>query len=289
MIGSVSFAEQANKFMVAATYTSEGQTVIETLPDSRSLTVHLHYSLSELPETNYQPRAADDRIGYFLTVAKDYSRSGDQDRFTRYINRWQLEKADPSLAVSRPKKPIVFWLEKTIPHPYRDPIRAGILEWNKAFEQIGFESAIEVRQQPEDATWQPGDVRYNTFRWITSGIGVASGPSRVNRLTGQILDADITFDADFLQMWKRKYETCRSGRLYRGRTPRATDGRYFCGDFFSRPKVLYQPSTGDQQSPPRPAICLSGARHSISGQPARNTQRLPGSCLARIEPFAAAY
>lgn len=107
-----------------------------------------------------------------------------------------------------PKEPIVFWLEKTIPHPYREPIREGILEWNKAFEQIGIRGAIEVRQQPDDATWQPGDVRYNTFRWITSGIGVAAGPSRVNPLTGQILDADITFDADFLRIWKRKYETC---------------------------------------------------------------------------------
>ncbi len=67
--------------------------------------------------------------------------------------------------------------------------------------------AIEVRQQPDDAPWEPGDIRYNTFQWITAGAGFAMGPSRVNPTTGQILDADIIFDADFLQFWKQEYET----------------------------------------------------------------------------------
>ena len=36
------------------------------------------------------------------------------------------------------------------------------------------------------------------------------GPSRVNPYTGQILDADIIFDADFLTFWKQEYETLNS-------------------------------------------------------------------------------
>ncbi len=40
--------------------------------------------------------------------------------------------------VSPPKKPIIFWLEKTVPFKYRKPIRDGIAEWNKAFEKAGF-------------------------------------------------------------------------------------------------------------------------------------------------------
>ena len=31
----------------------------------------VHYSISALPETDYKPRVADDRIGYFLTAVKD--------------------------------------------------------------------------------------------------------------------------------------------------------------------------------------------------------------------------
>ncbi len=193
---------------VAATYASSGMSNIESVPDSRGITVNIHYSISELPVTSYKPRVADDRVGYFLTALKDFSKKEtDDDRFVRYINRWNLEKADPGAEMSTPKEAIIFWLDKTIPFKYRKPIRDGILEWNKAFAKAGFYDAIEVRQQPDDATWEPGDIRYNTFQWITSGAGFAMGPSRVNPTTGQILDADIIFDADFLQFWKQEYET----------------------------------------------------------------------------------
>lgn len=192
---------------VAATYASGNPgDALETVPDARGVTVNVHYSISHLPTTDYKPRLADDRVGFFVTAVKDFSGPIDEDRFVRYINRWNLVKADPDAAVSTPKEPIVFWLEKTIPFKYRKPIRDGIAEWNKAFEKAGFYDAIDVRQQADDATWEPGDINYNSFRWITSGAGFAMGPSRVNPLTGQILDADIIFDADFLQYWKQEYE-----------------------------------------------------------------------------------
>lgn len=196
------------ELQVAATYASSGLASIDSVPDSRGVTVNVHYSISELPTTSYRPRLADDRVGYFLTVLKDFSKKeSDDDRFVRYITRWDLQKADPDATVSTPKESIKFWLEKTIPFKYRKPIRDGILEWNKAFEKAGFYDAIEVLQQADNAPWEPGDIRYNTFRWITSGVGFAMGPSRVNPTTGQILDADIIFDADFLQFWKQEYET----------------------------------------------------------------------------------
>ena len=193
---------------VAATYASSGMANIDSVPDTRGVTVNIHYSISELPQTSYRPRLADDRVGYFVTAVKDFSKKeSNDDRFVRYINRWDLEKAEPSAETSEPKEHIVFWLEKTIPFKYRKPIRDGILEWNKAFEKAGYYDVIDVRQQPDDAPWDPGDIRYNTFRWITSEAGFAMGPSRVNPTTGQILDADIIFDSDFIQVWKQKYET----------------------------------------------------------------------------------
>ena len=167
----------------------------------------MHYSVSRLPETGYQPRLADDRVGHFLTVIKDFSKTGADDQFVRYINRWDLRKAKPGAEVSPPVTPIVVWIEKTVPYKFRGAVRDGILEWNKAFERVGFSNAIEVRQQPDDATWDPEDIRYNTFRWITANAGFAMGPSRTNPLTGQILDADIIFDADFIEIWTRRLET----------------------------------------------------------------------------------
>lgn len=198
--------DENTELKVDATYASRGDKEFDTVPDSRGLTVQVHYSISQLPQTGYKPRLADDRIGYFLTVAKNFSKKSAEEQFTRYINRWDLQKAVPDAPISPPKQPIVFWMENTIPYQYRRPIREGILEWNKAFEKIGFSDAIEVRQQPADATWDPEDVKYNTFRWITAGAGFAMGPSRVNPRTGQILDADIIFDSDFIQYWKHNYE-----------------------------------------------------------------------------------
>lgn len=192
---------------VAATYGSSGATRIDTVPDSRGVTINVRYSISLLPQNSYVPRLADDRVGYFVTALKDFSQQVEEDRFVRYINRWHLEKADPKAALSPPKKPIVFWIEKTVPFRYRPAIRKGIEAWNEAFEKAGFAGAIEVRQQPEVTDWDPEDINYNTFRWITAGQGFAMGPSRVNPRTGQILDADIIFDADFLQFWRREYET----------------------------------------------------------------------------------
>ena len=194
------------EIQVAATYSSSGRYEIESVADSRAATINVHYSISRLPKTDYKPRLADDRVGYFLTAIKDFSKKENDDRFVRYITRWDLQKSDDKADISPPKEPIKFWLEKTIPYKYRKPIRDGIEEWNLAFEKAGFYDAIDVDQQPDDATWEPGDINYNTFRWITASVPFAMGPSRVNPLTGQILDADIIFDADFLQYWKREYE-----------------------------------------------------------------------------------
>jgi hypothetical protein len=102
-----------------------------------------------------------------------------------------------------PKKKIVFWIEKSVPDEYRAHVRDGILEWNKAFAKIGFRDAIEVRQQ-ENEDFDPEDINYNTFRWITNDRGYAMGPSRANPLTGEIFDADIVFDASMVRYYRRE-------------------------------------------------------------------------------------
>lgn len=191
---------------VSATYASGGNFNFDSVADSRGVTIGVHYSISQMPQSGYKPRMADDRVGYFLTVIKDYSKKGDDDQFVRYINRWHLEKADSSAELSPPKEPIRFYIEKTVPYQYRKPIQDGILEWNKAFEKAGFVDAIHVIQQREEDDWDPEDINYNTFRWITAGAGFAMGPSRVNPTSGQILDADIIFDSDFIRFWKQEYE-----------------------------------------------------------------------------------
>ena len=203
-VGNIKAFKQNIEFDVNAVYSSQGDT--DSVPDARGIPVTVHYSVSQLPNTGYRPRKADDRVGYFLTVTKDFNDNSDDQHFVRYINRWDLQKLDPAAKLSPPKNPIVFHLEKSVPVNLRPTIRAGIEEWNKAYEKLGFDNAIEVRQQREEDTWDPEDVNYNTFRWITAEAGFAMGPSKTNPLTGQILDADIIFDASFVRHWKQEYE-----------------------------------------------------------------------------------
>lgn len=183
---------------------------LSVLPDSKTFNLRVRYSLSRLPANHhYRPRLADDRVGYFITAYQDLSNDSPHDPFVRYIRRWHLQKKDPKLTLSPPVKPIVFWIENTVPLEYRGAVRDGVLMWNKAFEQAGFKDAIEVRQMPDDAKWDPADVRYNTIRWLTSFDAgfVGFGPSRVNPLTGEILDADILIDSSFARYLKRSYKT----------------------------------------------------------------------------------
>lgn len=204
------------ELQVAATYSGgrRGLAGDDSIIDPRGNTVVIHYGLSQLPDSGYQPRLADDRVGHFLSVLKDFSTDSRDTSFLRYVNRWRLERADTDAKnkdrLSPPKKKIVFWIEKSVPDEYRAYVREGILEWNKAFEKVGFRDAIECRQQ-ENEDFDPEDVTYNTFRWITTGGGFAMGPSRANPLTGEILDADIIFDADMVRYWKQEFKLLAGG------------------------------------------------------------------------------
>ncbi len=172
----------------------------------------VHYSISKLPKTDYKPREADDRIGYFLTARKDWGSDYESKTlFKRYIHRWHLRKSDPSEDISdvHPDDQIVFYIEKTVPVKYRRYIREGILLWNKAFEKAGLRNVMQVRQQTdtnEFANLDPEDVRYNFFRWIVTGDSFAMGPSRANPLTGQIFDADIVMDDSLVRAWHARYD-----------------------------------------------------------------------------------
>ena len=164
------------------------------VPDPRSFFLGLFYTLSKLPDEPMKPRAADGRVGHFNQPMWDFS--DNEAAFARkyIVNRWRMEKKDPSAALSEPKKQITYWLDKNIPLEYRDTVKAGVLEWNKAFEKLGFKDAIRVEQQPTDATWSTNDTGRASVRWFVdySDGALAVGPSRIDPRTGEILDADIT-------------------------------------------------------------------------------------------------
>ncbi|MEH2087781.1 zinc-dependent metalloprotease [Nostoc sp.] len=212
----------------------EGSNLI-AVPDSRALTLKVHYSFSKLRENNgYIPRLADDRVGYFTTTFQDFSNNNAHESFVRYINRWHLEPSDPNAPLSPPKKPIVYWIENAVPLEYRDAIREGVLMWNKAFEKAGFQNAIEVQQMPDDANWKPADVHYNTIRWFNSlDAGFAKGPMRVNPFTGEILDADIIVDANMVRLVQQEYHALMEANSCQENTKGREDAGKFLDKFAS--------------------------------------------------------
>ncbi len=207
------------------------------VPDPRSFFLGLFYTLSKLPDEPMKPRAADGRVGHFNQPMWDFS--DNEVAFARkyVVNRWRMEKIDPSAALSEPKKQITYWLDKNIPLEYRDTVKAGVLEWNKAFEKLGFKDAIRVEQQPADATWSTHETGRASVRWFVdySDGALAVGPSRIDPRTGEILDADITIGNGWVtlprrqshEQWPRPMPTLTASGVDANGLTRMDDSRSF--------------------------------------------------------------
>ncbi len=172
-------------------------TVPGAVPDPRSLFVNVHYSLTPLPPQAMARRKADQRVGYFTSTVSDFTDDLARTPRQQFINRWRLDKKDANAPLSEPVKPIVFWLDATIPEAYRPAITEGVLAWNQAFEAIGFKNAIEVRTPPAGQPFDTLQTGHASIRWMTNAqpsFG-AIGPSHVDPRSGEILDAQIALES----------------------------------------------------------------------------------------------
>src|SRR5699024_8422476 len=98
-----------------------------------------------------------------------------------------------------------YYIDRTVPERYREPMMAGVEAWSEAFEAAGFRNAVQAKILPDSVVAE--DIRYATLRWNTSdepGYG-AIGPSVVDPRTGEVLDADILFEANMLLNDKKVY------------------------------------------------------------------------------------
>ncbi|MDY0743250.1 zinc-dependent metalloprotease [Paucibacter sp. R3-3] len=173
----------------------------QATPDPRSFFISYVYNFQKLTDEPMAPRLADPRVGLFSDSFFDLGNDQHINPRVHYINRWRLEKKEPEAALSEPVTPITYWLDKNIPAKYRASVEAGILEWNKAFEGIGFKNAIVVKQQPDDADWDDMDAAHASVRWLASSdVGFAAiGPHLSDPRSGEILDADISISEAMLR------------------------------------------------------------------------------------------
>ena len=169
------------------------------LPDTRSLLLGLHLSFLALPEPPMPPRRADARVGLFATRALDFHDELARTPVRRHVLRWRLEKKDPGAALSEPVRPIAFTIDRSVPPVYRDTVRRAILEWNKAFEGIGFANAIVVQQQADDAQDETLDPGRAAVRWLLDADPSFSGIGQVqfDPRSGEILGANVALQGLF--------------------------------------------------------------------------------------------
>lgn len=161
-----------------------------TLPDPRSMLLGFALDFMALPKPA-DARAADPRVGYFLTRQQNFDDDFSAHNQQYLIHRWRLEKQDPEAAVSAPKKPITFWLDRNIPERYRETVKRGILAWNEAFERIGFKDAIVVKQDTDEPKKLRLPHRAVVQWFLGTDNALARGQTEVDPRTGEILVANI--------------------------------------------------------------------------------------------------
>jgi len=196
--------DENTRFNAKLTFTLSEPPPFDSLADWRYMPLGIHTNFVRLPEEPMKPRLADDRMGYFMTVKKDFGKE-EKEFFTRYINRWRLEKGKKRGDLYEPKEPIVYYVDHTVPKRYRDAIKKGIEAWQGAYEAAGWKNAIRAEDLPKDADAE--DIRYATIRWVNTDRPsyLAIGPSVVDPRTGEIIDADILFDGLFALRVEREW------------------------------------------------------------------------------------
>lgn len=174
-----------------------------SLPDNQitgTLSVEMNQSFVLLPEVPMVPRLFDARVGYFSVGQTNYSLDAQKAANQRFITRWRLEPKDEDREryfkgeLVEPKKQIVYYIDPATPEKWRPFLKQGVNDWQKAFEKAGFKNAIVAKDPPskeEDPDWSPEDVRYSVIRYVSTDIQNAMGPHVHDPRTGEILESDI--------------------------------------------------------------------------------------------------
>ncbi len=163
-----------------------------------ALSIGITTNIVLLPVKVMKPRFDDDRLGYFSKPMDYYSDSQHEVETRKMITRWNLEPKNEDISkynkgeLVEPKQKIVYYIDPATPEQWRPYIKAGVYDWNVAFEAAGFKNAIEVKFPSEDdKDFDADDVRYSVITYAASETQNAMGPSVVDPRSGEILESDI--------------------------------------------------------------------------------------------------
>jgi Met-zincin/Domain of unknown function (DUF5117) len=159
------------------------------LPGDNTLSVVERHSLIALPEPGYVPRT--DPYGYSIARQQvDFSKPLGAPIVIDLARRFRLEKVDPTAARSPVRKPIVFYVDSSMPPAIRDAVKDGVSWWTQAFDAAGFLDAFQVEVLPAGA--DPLDVRYNVVNWVNRATrGWSYGQPIDDPRTGEIIKGAV--------------------------------------------------------------------------------------------------
>ena len=177
-----------------------------------TISLEMNHSMILLPEEPMEPRLFDQRVGYFALTQTDYGLDAQKAESRTYITRWRLEPSDPEAyargEIVDPVEPIVYYVDPATPEQWREYLKQGVEDWIPAFEAAGFSNAIEARDAPtpeEDPEFSPEDVRYSVIRYFASSVQNASGPHVHDPRSGEILESDINWYHNVMNLLRNWY------------------------------------------------------------------------------------
>jgi len=181
---------------------------------TNTLSLEMNQSFVLLPAVPMKPRLYDNRVGYFSLTQTDYSSDLQKAEKVRFITKWRLEPKDPEAyargELVEPIKQIVYYIDPATPKKWVPFLKKGIEDWQPAFEAAGFKNAIIAKEAPtkeEDPDWSPEDVRYSVIRYISTDIQNAQGPHVHDPRTGEILESDIMWYHNVMNLLRNWYFT----------------------------------------------------------------------------------
>lgn len=179
---------------------------------TNTISMEMNHSMVLLPVEPMQPRLWDQRVGFFSVQQTDFGLDNQRAESRRYITRWRLEPSDTAAFLRGelvdPVKPIVYYIDPATPEKWRSYLKQGVEDWQVAFEAAGFSNAIIAMDPPspeEDPEFSPEDARYSVIRYLASSIQNASGPHIHDPRSGEILESDIQWYHNVMNLVRNWY------------------------------------------------------------------------------------
>ncbi len=185
------------------------------LPASREagvVTMEFNVSMIILPKTPMRKRYFDPRVGYFANQYASFGEESQKADNEVFAVRWRLEPKNQADAerqkkgeLIEPKKPIIYYIDPATPLKWQKYLKAGIDDWQAAFEKAGWKNAIRGEILTEKDTISLEDARYSVVRYFAADIQNAYGPNVHDPRSGEILESHIGWYHNVMRLLRNWY------------------------------------------------------------------------------------